>query len=154
MHIAQNGANAEIMIKRSIPITQWSRTKESSKAKDRNSTELNYYINSMRSNVMQIYQKLLTETYIVIVAVIIDRFYCRDKSHRPLLEVYAEHNEKCQALIGKGYSLSTIKRFNTLIRHLKEFITQRYNKKDVALSELTISLSPILVLVKDNHRLL
>lgn len=105
MRITLNGENAEIMIKRSIPVTQWSQTKEGSKSKDRDSAELNYYINSMRSNVVQIYQELSNGGNIVTVAAIRDRFYGRDKSHRTLLGVYAEHNEKCRALIGKDYRL-------------------------------------------------
>ena len=136
MRITLNGANAEIMIKRSIPISQWCQSKEGSKGKDRTSTELNYYINNMRTNILQIHQELLAEGNLVTVAAIRDRFYGRDKSHRTLLGVYAEHNEKCRALIGKDYSSSTVEKFDTSIRRLKEFITQRYNKEDVALSEL------------------
>lgn len=47
--------------------------------------------------------------------IIKDCFYGRDKVQHSLLEVYAEHNEKCRALIGKEYTASTVA---SLIHHL------------------------------------
>ena len=65
-----------------------------------------------------------------------DCFYGRDKVQRSLLEVYAEHNEKCRALIGKEYTESTVTKFDTSINRLKEYIRSCYHCDDIMLAEL------------------
>ena len=53
-----------------------------------------------------------------------------------MLEVYAEHNEKCRALIGKEYTESTVTKFDTSINRLKEYIRSCYHRDDIMLVEL------------------
>ena len=112
MRITVNGSYVEIMIKRSIPVSQWSQSREGSKSKDRNAAELNYYINSIRSRIMQIHQELNVDGKIVTAAAIRDRFNGKDGNNRTLLELHKEHNEKCRALIGREYVAQTVTRFD------------------------------------------
>lgn len=58
------------------------------------------------------------------------------KVQRSLLEVYAEHNEKCRGLIGKEYSPATVEKFETSIKHLREFIRSQYHREDLLLNEV------------------
>lgn len=136
MRITVDKRKAEIMIKRSVPVTLWNQQKECSKGKDRNSTELNHYINTVRAKVLQIHRELETESCIITADAIRDRYYGRDKIQRTLLDVYSEHNEKCRALIGKEYTESTVAKFDTSINRLREFISYNYHKDDLFLNEL------------------
>ena len=104
MRITVNKQKAEIMIKRSIPAELWNQAKECSKGKDRASVELNYYIGTVRAKILQIHRELEMDGKEISATVVRDRFYGRDKVQRSLLEIYAEHNEKCRGLIGKEYS--------------------------------------------------
>ena len=108
MRITVNKRVAEVMIKRSIPVDLWNQKKECSKGKDLVATELNHYINTIRAKVLQIHRELEIDNKPITADTIKDCFYGRDKVQRSLLEVYAEHNEKCRALIGKEYTESTV----------------------------------------------
>lgn len=121
MRITVNKRVAEVMIKRSIPVDLWNQKKECSKGKDRIATELNHYINTVRAKVLQIHRELEIDNKPITADTIKDCFYGRDKVQRSLLEVYAEHNEKCHALIGKEYTESTVTKFDTSINRLKEY---------------------------------
>ena len=136
MRITVNGSYVEIMIKRSILVSQWSQSREGSKSKDRNAAELNYYINSIRSRIMQIHQELNIDGKIVTAAAIRDRFNGKDGNTRTLLELHKEHNEKCRALIGREYVAQTVTRFDISRNRLEEFLWSRYNMKDIALNEI------------------
>ena len=136
MRITVNKRVAEVMIKRSIPVDLWNQKKECSKGKDRVATELNYYINTVRAKVLQIHRELEIDNKPITADTIKDCFYGRDKVQRSLLEVYAEHNEKCRALIGKEYTESTVTKFDTSINRLKEYIRSRYHRDDIMLAEL------------------
>ena len=136
MRITVNKRVAEVMIKRSIPVDLWNQKKECSKGKDRVATELNHYINTVRAKVLQIHRELEIDNKTITADIIKDCFYGRDKVQRSLLEVYAEHNEKCRALIGKEYTESTVTKFDTSINHLKEYIRSCYHRDDIMLAEL------------------
>ena len=136
MRITVNKRVAEVMIKRSIPIDLWNQKKECSKGKDRVATELNHYINTVRAKVLQIHRELEIDNKPITADIIKDCFYGRDKIQRSLLEVYAEHNEKCRALIGKEYTESTVTKFDTSINRLKEYIRSCYHRNDIMLAEL------------------
>ena len=136
MRITVNKRVAEVMIKRSIPVDLWNQKKECSKGKDRVATELNHYINTVRAKILQIHRELEIDNKPITADIIKDCFYGRDKVQRSLLEVYAEHNEKCRALIGKEYSESTVIKFETSINRLKEYIRSCYHRDDIMLTEL------------------
>lgn len=136
MRITVNKRVAEVMIKRSIPVDLWNQKKECSKGKDRVAIELNHYINTVRAKVLQIHRELEIDNKPIIADTIKDCFYGRDKVQRSLLEVYAEHNKKCRALIGKEYTESTVTKFDTSINRLKEYIRNRYHCDDIMLAEL------------------
>lgn len=44
------------------------------------------------------------------------------KSSKTLLEVFKLHNKRLEKLVGKGYSLSTLKKFYETEKHIKSFI--------------------------------
>ena len=136
MRITVNKRVAEVMIKRSIPVDLWNQKKECSKRKDRAANELNHYINTVRAKILQIHRELEIDNKTITADIIKDCFYGRDKVQRSLLEVYAEHNEKCRALIGKEYTESTVTKFDTSINRLKEYIRSRYHRDDMMLAEL------------------
>ena len=136
MRITVNKRVAEVMIKRSIPVDLWNQKKECSKGKDRVATELNHYINTVRAKILQIHRELEIDNKTITADIIKDCFYGRDKAQRSLLEVYAEHNEKCRALIGKEYTESTVTKFDTSINRLKEYIRSCYHRDDMMLAEL------------------
>ena len=136
MRITVNKRVAEVMIKRSIPVDLWNQKKECSKGKGRVATELNHYINTVRAKVLQIHRELEIDNKPITADIIKDCFYGRDKVQRSLLEVYAEHNEKCRALIGKEYTESTVTKFDTSINRLKEYIRSCYHRDDIMLAEL------------------
>lgn len=50
----------ELQLKRSVKVPLWSQEKEKSTGKDRNSVELNHYIDALRVKFYQIYQDLET----------------------------------------------------------------------------------------------
>ena len=136
MRITVNKRVAEVMIKRNIPVDLWNQKKECSKGKDRAATELNHYINTVRAKILQIHRELEIDNKTITADIIKDCFYGRDKVQRSLLEVYAEHNEKCRALIGKEYTESTVTKFDTSINRLKEYIRSCYHRDDMMLAEL------------------
>ncbi|MDD4010340.1 MAG: site-specific integrase [Fermentimonas sp.] len=53
-----------------------------------------------------------------------------------LLSLYSEHNQKMEALIGKGYSFSTLQKHLTTVEHLKDFLKKNYNSDDILVDKI------------------
>ena len=58
----------------------------------------------------------------------------KSSSRRMILEIFAEHNRKAKALVGKGFAPGTIERYKTSLKHTKEFIQSKYHVDDLSVS--------------------
>lgn len=72
----------ELQLKRSVKVPLWSQEKEKSTGKDRNSVELNHYIDALRVKFYQIYQDLELEGKIISARAIVNAIRERTKVSR------------------------------------------------------------------------
>ncbi|NLU29423.1 MAG: site-specific integrase [Bacteroidales bacterium] len=126
----------EISVKRSCPPNLWNQSKEVSRGKDRTATELNRYLELIRSKIHQIYRELETSGKTITAEVIRNLYYGVDEESRTLLEVFKEHNAHIKTLIGKDFAPKTISRYETTEKYLTEFIKKDYNVSDISLNDL------------------
>lgn len=136
MRITINGQIAEVMIKRSVPVAYWNQAKECSKGKDYVARELNHYLETVKARIYQIHREMEIDGKRVTANAIKDRYHGKDDSKMTLCEVYKEHNEKCRALVGIDFSISTVEKFDTSLSHIKEYIRHQYRKDDILLAEV------------------
>lgn len=86
----------ELQLKRSIKVPLWSQEKEKSTGKDRNSVELNHYIDALRVKFYQIYQDLELEEKIVSARAIVNRYQEKDETFKTLYNVFKEYNDNLE----------------------------------------------------------
>lgn len=60
----------------------------------------------------------------------------KEEDSETLVEVYTEHNERCRKLIHTEYSPSTIYKFDTSLKFLREFMKKELNKEDTPLNQI------------------
>ena len=134
LRITMNKQIAEIRVKRSVSVNQWSQPKECAKGKDRIAGELNSYLNAIRLKIFQIQREIEEEGSPISVNVIVNRYYGKDQ--KTLLEVFKEHNDQCRELVGKDYVPGTIRKFDASLSYMKQYIQKKYQKDDVLLQEI------------------
>lgn len=66
-----------------------------------------------------------------------DRYLGVEANSRTILQVFDEHNQKCEGLKNKGFAPATIQRYCTTRKHFAEFIRESYQRPDLNLGELT-----------------
>lgn len=135
VRITVNKQSVEIRIKRSVPVDKWCQAKGCSKGKDREAKELNSFLDAVRLKILQIQRDLELEArQPVSASAILKRYYGKDQ--KMLLEVFKEHNDKCRALVGKEYVEGTIRKFDTSLLYLGQYLRSQYGKEDIALQEI------------------
>lgn len=136
MRISVNCQAVDISIKRSVAVDSWNQTRECCTSTGKVGKELNRYIDTMRAKVLQIHRALEIDGIRIAADAIRDKLYGRDESQKTLIEVYAEHNKRCRALIGKDFSASTVEKFETSLNVLKLFIKHSTKKDDILIKEV------------------
>lgn len=86
----------ELQLKRSVKVPLWSQDKEKSIGKDRNSIELNHYIDALRVKFYQIYQDLELEGKIISAHAIVNRYQGKDETFKTLYNVFKEYNDNLE----------------------------------------------------------
>jgi len=137
MRITVNCRTVDISIKRSVTVDSWNQTRECCTSTGKVGKELNRYIDTMKAKVLQIHRELEIDGVRITADAIRDKLYGRDESQKSLIEVYAEHNKRCRALIGKDFSESTVEKFDTSLSTLKAFIKHTTKKDDILLKEVS-----------------
>ena len=124
----------ELQLKRSVKVPLWSQEKEKSTGKDRNSVELNHYIDALRVKFYQIYQDLELEGKIISARAIVNRYQGKDETFKTLYNVFKEHNDNCRKLIGTDYADITVRRYDNCLKYLMELVKRDYKVDDMGLN--------------------
>ncbi len=56
-----------------------------------------------------------------------------------ILEIFQHHNEQMEMLIGKEYALSTVKKYKTAYKHIKNFLAYKFKRKNIPIERLNHS---------------
>ena len=126
----------ELQLKRSVKVPLWSQEKEKSTGKDRNSVELNHYIDALRVKFYQIYQDLELKGKIISARAIVNRYQGKDETFKTLCNVFKEHNDNCRKLIGTDYADITVRRYDNCLKYLMELVKRDYKVDDMLLREV------------------
>jgi len=134
--ITVDGKRCELAIKREVAITKWLPSKGYVKGTNEEAQSINKYIDSVRGKVYE-HQKLLMDANKRVTAEAIkNSFLGLSHQAKSLFKLFEEHNAKVKQLIGKDFAAGTYGRYETALKHLKEFAAHRYQLSDVLLSDV------------------
>lgn len=139
MRITMNKQTADLSIHGSVNPNVWSQAKEQSRGKERADYELNHYIKSVKGKLIQIHRELELSDKPITAQIIKDIYLGNkidDKDSKTLLEIHSDHNERCRKLLDIEYSKSTIYKFDTSLKYLKEFMSTEMSVEDIPLKEI------------------
>ncbi len=58
-----------------------------------------------------------------------DSYLGKKRKYKMLLEIFQEHNDQVEKLIGKDFAAGTAERYRTAKSHLEEYIQNEYQQK-------------------------
>lgn len=136
MRITVNGKRAEVQIRRSVEAECWNAQKECAIGKDRKHMELNHYLETVRTRVLQIHRELEQDRKPVTAEILKRNYSGGSDSPRMLVETFNEHNKQYRELMGRDYVKGTVLRYERTARYLGEFIRERFNTGDIPLKDV------------------
>ena len=136
MRITINGKRAEVQIKRSIDVTKWNTQKECAIGREKKYQEINHYLDTIRTKILQIHRELEQDGKPITADIIKNIYYGEHSTPKMLLEVFQEHNSEYRELMNKEYAEGTVLRYERTARYLKEFISEQYKLADIPLKSI------------------
>ena len=139
--ITVNGERCGFSTGKKVKATSWDKTKQQVKGKDKEAQSLNNYLKAIKAKLYQKEAELLERGFIITADLLRDAYFDKVESikERSLFEVFEEHNQEQEKLIGNGVSKATYWVSVYTIRLLREFVQQKYKREDLYLRELNLN---------------
>jgi site-specific recombinase XerD len=134
--ITVNGKRSEFSIKRKVLLTKWNSDAGKMRGTTSEVRELNKYMVSIRTKINKIQEQLSEKETLVTAQKIKNTYLGKTSKHKMLLEIFQEHNDKVEKLIGKDFAAGTSERYRTARKHVKEYIKKEYQVKDIPVSDV------------------
>ncbi|RZK60720.1 MAG: site-specific integrase [Pedobacter sp.] len=136
MRITLGGTPKELSIGRPCEPKRWNNKVGRANGRDEASKNLNAYVDTFRMKIEDIHLKLLRSDSEISPETILNTFLGKKEKPHLLLEVFQEHNDKLEALIGKGFTKGTLTKYNTTKKHLKAFMRARFRISDIEIKKI------------------
>ena len=133
MRLTINGTTAEVSLKRSIDPKLWDAPRNKAKGKSQQAKDLNDYLESVRGQVYT-HQQILQERGKVISAkTLLNAFLGIGEKQWSLVELFRQHNDDMETLVGSDYSPLTLQRFEAALKHIATFCKLNYKNEQLPL---------------------
>ena len=107
--ITVNGDRCTLSTGKQVTIDKWDKIKQQVRGKDEEAQSLNNCLKSIKAKLYQKEAELLDRGFIITAGLLRDAYFDKVESikERSLFEVFTEHNQEQEKLIGNGVSKAT-----------------------------------------------
>ncbi|HRH12298.1 MAG TPA: site-specific integrase [Bacteroidia bacterium] len=136
LRVTVNGQRFETATARFVEVSKWSQEAGRATGSAKEAKELNEFLDVLRAKAFDIQKKLITIGLEVTTEVFRKHWHGIKEKSRMLLEIFQHHNDQVKELIGRQYSISTHRRYETSLEHTRLFIAEYYKQTDLAVTSL------------------
>ncbi|WP_417197870.1 site-specific integrase [Bizionia sp.] len=139
LRITYNGKRAEVSTMRKIAISKWDAKANKVIGYTPEARQTNRQLDFIKNRIYEIYQKFLNDdNYYITAKGIRDEFIGANTNKKLILEMFAEHNQRMEKLVGREFSFRTLQRYKTTKKHLRKFIISNYNSGDQPIHQVDV----------------
>ena len=139
LRITYNGKRSEVSTMRKVAISKWDAKANKVIGYTQEAKQTNRQLDIIKNRIYEIYQKFLDDdNYYISAKGIRDEFIGANTNKKLILEMFAEHNQRMEKLVGREFSFRTLQRYKTTKKHLQKFIISNYNSEDLFLNKIDI----------------
>lgn len=136
MRITVNGRRSEMAIQRTVNPEKWNNEGGFAKGTKKETRDLNEYLDLLRSKVYTAQRDLIEEHKNITAVALRNRVQGIAEEQKTLNEVFVYHNHLMKEKVPGEYSKTTLTRYETTFRHVKEFVRIKYRTDDIFLNQL------------------
>ncbi|MFD2586725.1 MAG: integrase [Dokdonia donghaensis] len=136
LRITVNGKRSELSIKRKVLLSRWNSEAGKVRGTTTDVRELNKYMDTIKVKIYKIQETLYENQELVTADIIKNVYLGKGIHHKMLLEIFQNHNDKIERLVGKEFAPGTIERYKTAKKHVSDYISLEYNLEDIPVKDV------------------
>ncbi|WP_037320321.1 site-specific integrase [Salegentibacter sp. Hel_I_6] len=142
LRVTLRGKRAATSLRRRISKEDWNSSAGRAKGNTEKAKILNRYLSKVENDLYISHQKLLEKGTKFTAQDLVDTFLGKDKKkedqERMLLDIFQEHNDRVNRLVGKDFAAGTAERYRTAKNHVGEYIEKEYKVSDIPVKEVNL----------------
>ncbi len=138
LRITVDGRRTSISLNRKIDPSKWDSRMNKLKGKGYEAEELNRFMATIRHKVNKIQHDLIEEGQPFTVHDVKDKYLGKDAKLKMLIQLFDEHNQQMEKLVGIEFALGTYKRYHTTRSHVAEYVKSEYQKNDIPVRDVDL----------------
>lgn len=119
-----------------IDPTKWSAEGAKMKGTSAEARTINSHLDILKIKVLDAERDLYNKGESITAETINNKLIGVNKRERMLIPIFEEHNRKMKELIGLEFAAGTYERYETSLRHTKDFLSWKYNTSDIAIEKI------------------
>ncbi|MBZ9651815.1 site-specific integrase [Psychroflexus sp. CCL10W] len=136
LRITLEGKRSEFSIHRKVDVSRWNSKSQLVLGNSPEAKEINKHLNVLRNKVYTIQQNFERNNESYSAIDLRNLLQGKNKSQKMLLEIFQEHNDQVDSLIGKDFAAGTAERYRTCKKHVEAFIKTKYKKNDIPVQQV------------------
>ena len=136
VRLTVDGKRLEYSTKKFIDQSKWSSESSRMKGNSEEARSINRLLDFTRNRINEIQFEILKEGKPLTIEEFKNILQGTKERTRTLIPIFQDHNSKIKALIGKEYAPGTLERYETSLRHTKEFLLWKYNVSDIDITKI------------------
>ncbi|CAM2880208.1 Site-specific recombinase XerD [Flavobacterium succinicans] len=136
VRLTVNGKRLEYSTKKFVDPAKWSSSASRMKGNSEEARSINDILDMIRNKINVIQFELLKDDIPVTIEEFKLRLLGTTERTRTLIPIFKDHNDKIKALLGKEYAPGTLERYETSLKHTKDFLQWKYNITDIDIEKI------------------
>lgn len=129
--ITINGKRGEFSLGRRIDEQRWDSRGGKLRGTTTEVSNFNRFLDNVKNRLYDIYDSLLKEREDISATIIKNIYLGKEGKEYMLLEIFQEHNDEIESLLGKGFTKGTLQRYKAAYKHVSAYIIQNYHRNDI-----------------------
>jgi site-specific recombinase XerD len=121
----------EMSTKRSIDPDKWNAVSQQAEGKSEDIRSLNAHLKLLEKQIYDAQQQLVLEGEAVTIQTLKNKLTGKKDTFRSLVAIFTDHNSQFAALVNKEYAPGTLLRYQTSLKHTKDFLKWKYQVTDI-----------------------
>lgn len=131
-----DGRRAECSVHRKVKSNEWNSKTQLALGNSAEAQEINRHLSVLKNKIYSIQQNFERDNHLYSAMDLRDVLLGKDKTKKMVLEIFQEHNEEVESLIGKDFSSGTAERYKTCKKHVTDFIKKKYKRNDIPVQDV------------------
>lgn len=137
MRITVNRERKELVTKIECEPDRWNNQAQRAKGTNETSRTINALLDTLERKVHEIRLQLIEANKAITADTIKNILTGQEEKPKMLLEVFQQHNKQLAALEGRDFAPATVKRYDTALEHVRNFIKWKYKQADIEIKSLS-----------------